>query len=68
MDLGIQGKISVVTGGGSGIGEAVAVRLNAEGAKVVVADLDPEAAKRVAKVISAQRRRRAGRRLRCHES
>ncbi|MBP7765809.1 MAG: SDR family oxidoreductase [Deltaproteobacteria bacterium] len=53
MDLGIQGKISVVTGGGSGIGEAVAVRLNAEGAKVVVADLDPEAAKRVAKAISA---------------
>jgi NAD(P)-dependent dehydrogenase (short-subunit alcohol dehydrogenase family) len=53
MDLGIQGKISVVTGGGSGIGEAVAVRLNAEGAKVVGADLEPEAAKRVAKAISA---------------
>lgn len=54
MDLGIQGKISVVTGGGKGIGEAIALRLASEGAKVVVSDLDPEVAQKVAKAIQAQ--------------
>ena len=54
MDLGIQGKISVVTGGGKGIGEAIALRLASEGAKVVLADLDSEAAKKVAEAIQAQ--------------
>jgi NAD(P)-dependent dehydrogenase (short-subunit alcohol dehydrogenase family) len=37
---GLAGKVAVVTGGASGIGQAVARRLDAEGAKVVVADLD----------------------------
>jgi NAD(P)-dependent dehydrogenase (short-subunit alcohol dehydrogenase family) len=54
MDLGIQGKISVVTGGGKGIGEAIALRLASEGAKVVLADLDSEAAKKAADAIQAQ--------------
>ncbi|ROO88918.1 NAD(P)-dependent dehydrogenase (short-subunit alcohol dehydrogenase family) [Actinocorallia herbida] len=35
------GKVAIVTGGGSGIGKATARRLAAEGAAVVVADLDP---------------------------
>lgn len=35
----VQGKIAVVTGGGSGLGEAIAQKLAAEGATVVVADL-----------------------------
>jgi len=54
MNLGIQGKISIVTGGGNGIGEAIALRLASEGAKVVVSDLDPEVAQKVAKAIQAQ--------------
>src|SRR3954470_23997203 len=35
MDLGIAGRTAVVTGGGKGIGAAVAERLRAEGATVV---------------------------------
>lgn len=44
----LQGKVAIVTGGGGGIGSAVARRLVAEGASVVVADLFPDAAQRVA--------------------
>ena len=32
-------KLALVTGGGSGIGEAIALRFGAEGASVVVVDL-----------------------------
>ncbi|QNE20076.1 bifunctional aldolase/short-chain dehydrogenase [Kribbella qitaiheensis] len=44
-------RIAFVTGGGSGIGKAIAQRLAAEGACVVVADLDAAAADAVAKEI-----------------
>jgi len=40
MDLALQDKVGIVTGSGWGIGKAVAVGLAAEGAKVVIADLD----------------------------
>ena len=44
-------RVAFVTGGGSGIGKAIAHRLAAEGACVVVADLDTAAAEAVAKEI-----------------
>ena len=44
----LQGKTAVVTGAGGGFGEGIARRFAAEGARVVVADLNVAAARRVA--------------------
>ena len=48
-----DGKVSIVTGAARGIGEAYARALAAEGASVVVADLDTDGAEAVAKDITA---------------
>lgn len=40
MNNGLDGKVAIVTGAGSGIGEAVARLFVAQGAKVVLADVD----------------------------
>ncbi|MGC3906297.1 SDR family NAD(P)-dependent oxidoreductase [Corynebacterium variabile] len=47
-----SGRVAVVTGGGSGIGEACAVELAARGASVVVTDINEDAATRVAESIT----------------
>ena len=44
----LAGKVSLVTGGGKGIGEAICRAYGAEGATVIVADLDLDGARRVA--------------------
>jgi NAD(P)-dependent dehydrogenase (short-subunit alcohol dehydrogenase family) len=44
----LSGRVAVVTGGASGIGLASVRRLASEGARVVVADLDPDAGKSAA--------------------
>ncbi|MFP5348103.1 MAG: SDR family NAD(P)-dependent oxidoreductase [Actinomycetes bacterium] len=49
-----EGKVAIVTGGGSGIGEAIALELAAKGASVVVADINTEAAERVTSAIAEQ--------------
>src|SRR5689334_5238341 len=47
-DARLQGRVAVVTGGASGIGLASARRLRAEGARIVVGDLDAGAGKAAA--------------------
>lgn len=50
----LKGKVAVVTGAGQGIGRGIARRLAAEGAKVAVADINPEtAAKTTAEITAA---------------
>src|SRR4051794_35739062 len=47
----LEGKVAIVTGAGSGIGEASAGLMGREGALVVVADINGSAAERVAREI-----------------
>lgn len=47
----LSGQVAVVTGGGQGIGEAIARRLHAAGARVAILDLNEQTAKSVAQSI-----------------
>jgi NAD(P)-dependent dehydrogenase (short-subunit alcohol dehydrogenase family) len=51
MELG--GRLAVITGSGHGIGEGMAERFVAEGARVVVVDIDADSARSVAERIGA---------------
>jgi len=44
----LEGRVAIVTGAGQGIGRAIAEKLRAEGASVVVADKNPETAEKTA--------------------
>jgi len=46
--LGLDGKVAVVTGGASGLGQAVARGLVREGARVVLGDIDKAGLERTA--------------------
>src|SRR4026209_2509134 len=49
----LEGRIAVITGGGSGIGRACALRFASEGATVCVADLDKGGAEETARCVEA---------------
>lgn len=48
----VEGKVALVTGGGSGIGRASSIALAREGAKLVVTDLNPDTAAATAAAIT----------------
>lgn len=52
--LNLGGKVAIVTGGAKGIGQGIAYRLAEAGAKVLVADMDDEAAKATAAELAAK--------------
>lgn len=52
-ELRLKGKIAVVTGGGSGIGKATAIRFAQHGAKVYMLDRTPENAEETQRVIES---------------
>lgn len=49
----LDGKVAIVSGAGRGIGREIALKLAADGAAVVINDLDPEPAKEAAAAIEA---------------
>lgn len=52
MGNSLQNRAAVVTGAGAGIGRAIALKLAAEGASIVVSDIDEESAHKVAEEIN----------------
>ena len=53
MDLGIRGRVALVTGGARSLGQADATVLAAEGCRVAICDLNAEGAEETAKTIGA---------------
>ena len=49
---GLDGKVALVTGGGSGLGEAIGKALASRGVRVVLSDINLEGAERVAREIA----------------
>ena len=52
-------RVAIITGGGQGMGKAIAERLASEGASVVISDINPETAREVAQKIESSFQTRA---------
>ncbi|UOQ56152.1 3-oxoacyl-ACP reductase [Leucobacter allii] len=50
----LAGKVAVITGGGSGIGLATARRMRAEGATIVIGDMDPASGQAAADAVDGR--------------
>ena len=53
MDLGLQGKTVIVTGGGSNIGRGISLAYAGEGCNVAIVEIDEEQGKKVARAAGA---------------
>jgi len=53
----LDGQVAIITGAGGGIGRAISLRLSLEGAAVIAADLNEEAAEKLIHEIKGQGRR-----------
>src|SRR5262245_39976631 len=60
----LDGKVALVTGSGRGIGQAIALKLASEGARIVINDLDLDPAQETAELI----RKAGGEAVVCHGS
>jgi 3-oxoacyl-[acyl-carrier protein] reductase len=56
METGLKDKVVVITGGGGGIGLACALAFAAEGARIVVADVNAAAAEKAAREVGSTER------------
>jgi len=54
MDFGLKDKVALITGGARGIGFADARALGAEGARIAIVDIDPEATSQAIATLTAQ--------------
>ena len=53
MDMGLENKTAIVTGGAMGVGRAIALALGSEGVKVAIADIDEAEATKVVEKLNA---------------
>ena len=56
-DLDLSGQAAIVTGGGAGIGQGIAVELARHGVDIVIVEIDPERAAHTAKLVEDHGRR-----------